>query len=63
MTTTMTDREQVESMTDRQLVAFWNVLQFDARFGHRDIYKETLVSVTLSERGIPHEVGKLTEVV
>jgi phosphopentomutase len=49
-------------MTDRQLVAFWNVLQFDARFGHRDIYKETLVSVTLSEREIPHEVGKLTEV-
>ena len=58
----MTDREQVESMTDRQLVAFWNVLQFDARFGHRDIYKETLVSMTLSEREIPHEIGKRTKV-
>jgi hypothetical protein len=58
----MTDQDQVESMTDRELVAFWNVLQFNARFGNRDIYKETLVSMTLSEREIPHEIGKRTKV-
>jgi hypothetical protein len=58
----MTDQDQVESMTDRELVAFWNILQFSARFGNRDIYKETLVSMTLNERGIPHEIGKRTKV-
>jgi hypothetical protein len=58
----MTDREQIESMTDRELVAFWNVLQFNARLGNRDIYKETFVSMTLNEREIPHEIGKRTKV-
>ena len=55
-----TDAEQVEAMTDCELVAFWNVLQFSARMGGRDIYKETLVSMTLTERGINHEISKLT---
>ena len=52
--------EEVESMTNRELVAFWNVLQFSARMGHRDIGKETMVSVVMSERELPHENGKRT---
>ena len=55
-----TPLEQVKAMSNRELVAFWNVLQFSARMGNRDTEKESLVSRVMGERNIPHEIGKKT---
>jgi len=56
----MTDKQQVENMTDRELVAAWNISQAGRRMGnvHR---AEGLFEDELKRRGIPHEVGKRTE--
>jgi len=53
---------QIRSMSDRELVAFWNVLQFSSRMvgSGRDTFREPLVSLVMSERKIPHEIGKRT---
>ena len=58
--TTDTALQQIRSMTNRELVAFWNVLQFSARMGNRDTFKESLVSLVMEERELPHELGKRT---
>ena len=58
--TPLTHAEQVASMTDNELVAFWNVLQFGRRMFNPEPDKEALVSNELSPRKIPHERNKLT---
>tara|TARA_A200000159_G_scaffold36709_1_gene33091 strand:+ start:252 stop:440 length:189 start_codon:yes stop_codon:yes gene_type:complete len=54
----MTHAEEVESMSDRELVAFWNILQFGRRLCNPEPDKEVLVSHELSTREIPHERNK-----
>ena len=54
----MSHADQVASMTDNEIVAFWNVLQCGRRMFNPEPDKETLVSNELSVRKIPHEINK-----
>jgi hypothetical protein len=51
-------------MTDREAVAYWNILQFPCITDDPDRQARhiALMSETLKARGIAHEVGKRTEV-
>lgn len=57
------ERGQLALMTDRELVAYWNILQFWGRMIHGSEDKEwrhiRIVRSLLQERGIPYEYGKL----
>lgn len=60
------EREQLGGMTDRALVAYWNILQFETRtifVGDREKSRRhgEIVSDLLTARGIAHEAGKLTK--
>jgi len=52
--------EEIESMTDNELVAFWNILQFPSLVSDPEPDKELLVSHELSSRDIPHEKNRRT---
>ncbi len=59
------DEVMLATMTDHELVGYWNVLQFQQKSftilidpeGKRDRHHE-IVSRLLTVRGIPHETGK-----
>lgn len=56
---------ELRTMTDREAVAYWNVLQMDERMlrvgddGGHELHAE-LMDIILDERGIAHERGALT---
>lgn len=59
------EREQaiLDTMTDRELVAYWNILQFPVVVVGDDGKNERhlgMVSALLTERAIPHERGHRT---
>ena len=56
------EREQLDAMTDFELVAYWNILQtpgIKADDGKTERHKP-IVDALLTERKIPHEKGKRT---
>jgi len=63
----MTLRENLNQMSDREAVAYWNILQFEARMiagtqecaDRRDRHESAIDSI-LNERGIAHEKDCLT---
>lgn len=57
---TLEHKNEIEAMSDKELVAFWNVLQFNRRMGNGEPDKAHAVSIELTRRKIPHEVGKRT---
>lgn len=62
METTGFLRESLDSMTDTELVAYWNIMQFPGlKVGaNRDALHIPVVSDLLTERGIAHERGART---
>lgn len=57
----MSKLTELKTMTDTQLVAAWNVMQALRRTLNGGAHEnESLVSAELSQRGIPHQVGKRT---
>lgn len=61
----MSEREQLDTMSDRQAVAYWNILQFAMRGlvigdeGKNDRHIAIMDGI-LTERGIEHAFGALT---
>lgn len=58
-------RVQLDELTDRELTAYWNIQQFPGLKVTGDeglllALKLLIVDGLLTERGIPHEYGKLT---
>ena len=58
----MTLRAEFGRFIDRQLVAYWNILQKSKRvFGElKDCNHEDILNELMNERAIAHESGKLT---
>jgi hypothetical protein len=54
--------EALASMTDREMVAYWNIMQFPGmKIGvSTDTVNGPIVDALLDKRGIPHERGHLT---
>lgn len=60
----MDERQELDTMNDAELVAYWNILQAPCLKVDPDGKNERhkpIVSELLTERGIPHEDGKRTE--
>lgn len=63
----MNESEQLDKMSDGELVAYWNVLQMgqrmiqDAEAKNKTERHLPIVSELLAERNIPHEQGKLLQ--
>jgi hypothetical protein len=52
---------ELNRMSNREVVAAWNVMQALRRTLNGGAHEnESLVSAELSQRGIPHQVGKRT---
>lgn len=52
---------QLDTMSDRELVAYWNIMQFPGLVvGSRNAEHLPIVDGLLSERGIAHERGSRT---
>lgn len=64
----MTEKAQLSGMTDREAVAYWNIIQANARMlrvgddGGKHERHLDLMDEILTERGIAHERGKCTAV-
>lgn len=59
-------KSKLQQMTDRELVAYWNIIQAGARMfqvGNQCQNHHSIVSEILTERKIPHQMGKRTEYV
>jgi hypothetical protein len=57
--------DELDKMTNKELVAYWNILQFNGRciqVGDTDknARHTQLVDELLTKRSIPHQMGKLT---
>ncbi len=51
----MTEKQQLNTMTDRELVAYWNVMQFPGLvIGDKTERHLPIVSDLLTQRGIAH---------
>ena len=53
-------QKAVREMPSRELVSFWNVLQFNRRGGKADPVKVVVVDRELMAREIPHRLDRLT---
>ena len=64
---TLAQWKQIQSMTDRQLVSLWNILQMGSRMLRVSDFAtlrkakqvDVWVEMELTGRKIPHDVGKL----
>ena len=57
----MSDRDQLNTMSDRELAAYWNIMQFPGlEIGGTYAAHRPIVSALLTERGIPHQAGSRT---
>lgn len=68
MNTTNETIKELATMTDRELVAYWNILQMGGRCltidsGNKTARHTAIISSLLVSRGIAHEAGKLTKTV
>lgn len=57
--------DELDKMTNKELVAYWNILQFNGRciqVGDTDknVRHTQLVDELLTKRSIPHQMGKRT---
>lgn len=50
----------MDELTNTQLVAIWNILQWNNRNGQSVHPKQEEISKLLTNRGIPHSIGKRT---
>ena len=61
MANTTTPKQELSKMRDSELVAYWNIIQMGKRMiGGGNNEHEPIVDALLTERGITHETGKLT---
>ena len=61
MANTTTPKQELSKMRDSELVAYWNIIQMGKRMiGGANGVLEPYVEELLTERGIAHEAGKLT---
>lgn len=55
------EKAQLDSMSDSEAVAYWNILQFPSIGGDEKTSRHiSLMSQILNRRGIPHQVGRRT---
>ena len=55
----MSEREQLDKLSDHELVEFWSKLQApEIRGTDKQRWFARIVNFLLTERGVPHEVGK-----
>ncbi len=61
----MTVKQQLAELTNREIVAYWNILQMGCKMlgGGKTNPHLPLVGELLIERSIPHEEGRLINVV
>lgn len=60
-----TEREQLDDMSDHELASYWNVMQCPCIRGSLEKHNRHLAIVgdLLTDRSIPHELGKRIETV